>query len=136
MTAFVDTNVLLYAVSRRADEQYKRAQTWKILDGGDLVFSLQVLQEFYAQTTRATRPKRLTEDEALAFLERWRRFPVQETTLALLDRGFELQKRHRFSFWDAMIVAAALAQGCGILWSEDMQHGRIVEGVEIRNPFR
>ena len=66
----------------------------------------------------------------------WRRFPVQETTLELLDLGFEIQARHRFSFRDSMIVAAARAQGCEMLWSEDMDDGRIVEGMRVANPFR
>lgn len=72
----------------------------------------------------------------MGFLEGWRRFPIRETTLDLLDLGFEIQARHRFSFWDSMIVAAARAQGCDILWSEDMDDGRIVDGMRIANPFR
>ena len=68
-------------------------------------------------------------------IDAWRRFPVQETTLALLDRGLEIQRRHKFSFWDSMIVAAARAQGCETLWSEDMDDGRVVEGMRVANPF-
>jgi predicted nucleic acid-binding protein len=95
-----------------------------------------VLQEFYVQAIRATRVDPLTHEEAMEFLEVWRRFPVQETTLVLLDSGFEIRARHRFSFWDSMIVAAAKAQGCDILWTEDMDDGRIVDGMRIANPFR
>ena len=58
------------------------------------------------------------------------------TTLPLLDPGFEIQRRHHFSFWDSMIVAAARAQGCDVLWSEDMDDERIVEGMRVANPFR
>lgn len=136
MTAFLDTNVLLYAVSRMPDDQKKRVRAWELIDGGGLAVSLQVLQEFYVQVTRLTRADRLTHEEAMEFLKTWRRFPVQETTLALLDSGLELQARHRFSFWDSMIVAAARAQGCDVLWTEDMQDGRIVDGMRIANPFR
>ena len=136
MTAFVDTNVLLYAVSTAPDDQQKRARAWQLIDGGGLAVSLQVLQEFYVQATRPTRPDRLTHEEAMAFMASWRRFPVQETTLALLDNGFAIQRRHRFSFWDSMIIAAARAQGCDVLWTEDMDDGRIVEGMRIANPFR
>jgi predicted nucleic acid-binding protein len=136
LTAFLDTNVLLYAVSRAPEDQAKRTHAWELIDAGDLALSVQVLQEFYSQATRPTRAHRLTQNEALQFLESWRRFPVQETTLKLLDLGFELQLRHRFSFWDSMIVAAARAQGCDTLWTEDMDDGRIVNGMRIANPFR
>jgi predicted nucleic acid-binding protein len=136
LTAFVDTNVLLYAVSSAPEEQAKRARAWRLIDGGDLALSVQVLQEFYVQATRPTRPGRLAREQALAFIARWRRFPVQETTLKLLDRAFDIHARHRFSFWDSLILAAVRAQGCGVLLSEDLGHGRIVEGVEVRNPFR
>lgn len=136
MTAFLDTNVLLYAVSRVPEDARKRERAWALIDGGDLALSMQVLQEFYNQATRPTRPDRLTHEETMEFMDKWRRFPVQETTLALLDRGFEIHRRHRFSFWDSMIVAAARAQGCDTLWTEDMDDGRIVERMRVANPFR
>jgi predicted nucleic acid-binding protein len=135
LTVFLDTNVLLYAVSRRPGEQEKRARAWALIDAGGIALSLQVLQEFCAQATRATRPDRMSEQEAAEFVARWRRFPVQETTLALLGLGLEIEARHRFNFWDCMILAAAKAQGCDTVWSEDMQDGRIVEGVRVANPF-
>jgi predicted nucleic acid-binding protein len=136
LTAFLDTNVLLYAVSRVPADAEKRERAWTLIDGGGLALSMQVLQEFYYQATRPTRIDTLTDEEAMAFVGKWRRFPVQETTLALLDLGFELQRRHRFSFWDSMIVAAARAQGCEMLWTEDMDDRRIVDGTRIANPFR
>jgi len=136
LTAFLDTNVLLYAVSRAPDDQAKRERAWELIDAGHIALSVQVLQEFYSQAIRPTRPDRLTRDEAIQFVKTWRRFPVQETTLALLDAGLELQARHRFSFWDSMIIAAARAQGCDVLWTEDMDDGRIVEGMRIANPFQ
>ena len=132
----LDTNVLLYAVSRIPAEEEKRARSRTLIDPGGIALSVQVLQEFYHQATRPTRPGCLTASEAMGFIVTWRRFPVQETTLALLDLGLAIQRRHRFSFWDSMIVAAARAQGCGTLWTEDMDDGRIVEGVRIANPFR
>jgi predicted nucleic acid-binding protein len=128
--------VLIYSISVAPENQAKRSRAQNLLDAGDLALSLQVLQEFYAQATRRTRPDRIAPEDAIALIEDWRRFPVQETTIALLDLGFEILERHRFSFWDSMIVAAALAQGCDILWSEDMDDGRIVNGMRIANPFR
>lgn len=136
MTAFVDTNVLLYAVSRMPGTEAKQARAWALIDGGDIAVSLQVLQEFYVQATRSNRPDRLPEDIAWDFVTRWRRFPVQETTMALLDAGIEMRRRHKFNFWDCMILAAAKAQGCDRVWTEDMDDGRIVDGMRIANPFR
>ena len=136
MRAFLDTNVLLYAISRIPDEGAKRARAWELIDGGKVALSLQVLQEFYYQATRPNARNPLPTEIARGFVDEWRRFPVQETTLALLDSGFEIQTRHRFSFWDSMIVAAAKAQGCDMLWTEDMDDGRIIDGMRIANPFR
>lgn len=136
MTVFFDTNVLLYSISDAADELAKRDRARALIDAGGCALSVQVLQEFYVQATRPSRSAPLARDDALALIKTWRRFPVQETTLALLDLGLEIQSRHRFSHWDSMIVAAARAQGCSVLWSEDMDHGRIIDGMRIANPFR
>lgn len=136
LTAFLDTNVLLYSISDVPEEAAKRERARALIQGGDIALSMQVLQEFYWQATKQSRQWRISPEAAQAMIDAWRRFPVQETTLALLDRGFELQRRHRFSFWDSMILAAAKAQGCDTLWTEDMDDGRIVEGVRVANPFR
>lgn len=135
LTAFLDTNVLLYAIGDVAEEAAKRGRAWALIESGDIALSVQVLQEFYWQATKASRPWAISHEAAQAMIAAWRRFPVQETTLALLDAGFELQARHRFSFWDSMIVAAARAQGCDTVWTEDMDDGRIVEGMRVANPF-
>ena len=136
MTAFLDTNVLLYSISDVPDEQAKRERARALIESGDIALSLQVLQEFYWQATKANRSWALAPETAQGMIQAWRRFPVQETTLDLLDLGFKIQRRHRFGFWDSMIVAAARAQGCELLWSEDMDDGRIVDRMQIANPFR
>ena len=137
MSAFLDTNVLLYAISLDPNEQRKRDRARAIIDGKNLVLSVQVLQEFLTQATRPTRSKPLLLADAMEMIDGWRRrFPIQETTLALLDSGLAIQQRHRFSHWDSMIVAAARAQGCDVLWTEDMDDGQIVDGTRIANPFR
>jgi predicted nucleic acid-binding protein len=118
------------------DELGKAEHAQALIAAGDVALSLQVLQEFYWQATKPNRSWAVSFDTAKELIEGWRRFRIQETTLALLDLGFEIQARHRFSHWDSMIVAAALAQGCDILWSEDMDDGRIVNGMRIANPFK
>jgi len=66
----------------------------------------------------------------------WLRFKVQETRLPVMINALEIKVRYGLSYWDAAIVAAARALGCRELLSEDMSHGREVEGVTISNPFR
>ena len=135
MPAFVDTNVLLYAVSTARDEAAKRAAARAILDRDDLVLSTQVLQEFYVQATRSTKPERLTRESAVALIEAWLRFRVIETTVALVQEALATAARWRISYWDAAIVEAARRGGCPLLLSEDLQPGARFAGVTVRNPF-
>jgi predicted nucleic acid-binding protein len=133
---FVDTNVLLYAVSTAADEAPKTAVARALLDRQDVALSVQVLQEFYVQATRPSRSDRLTHSQAASLLESWLRFAVQETTVALVIAATETADRHRVSYWDAAIIEAARALRCPTVLSEDLSHGRDFDGVRIKNPFR
>ena len=133
---FVDTNILLYAVSTAPAEAARAAVARGLLDADDLALSVQVLQEFYVQATRASRGDRLSHEQAALLVESWLRFPVQETTVPLLRGALEIRRRHRLSYWDAAIVEAARLLECDTLLSEDLAHGRAYEGVEVVNPFR
>jgi predicted nucleic acid-binding protein len=133
---FFDTNVLIYSISIDPAEAEKRRRATELLRRDDGALSIQVLQEFYTQATRPTRPHRLSHELAVDLIRAWTRFPVQEMTLALLERALEIKAAHRFSYWDSAIIAAAQALGCRELYTEDMSHGRQVEGVTIMNPFR
>lgn len=97
--------------------------------------SVQVIQEFYVNATRGGRATALPEETALAFVKLWRQRPVQEMTLAIFDEAVALHRRHGFSYWDSAILAAAKAQGCEVVWTEDLDEGRIVEGMRVANPF-
>ena len=81
---FVDTNVLLYAISRDEAEHGKAAQASELLSSREVALSVQVLQEFYVQATRDSRPDRLDREQAAALMESFRRFPVQETTMPVM----------------------------------------------------
>jgi predicted nucleic acid-binding protein len=133
---FLDTNILLYSISSEPAEASKRARALALLDRDDVRLSVQVLQEFYVQATRASRPDALPHDIAAGLVRAWQRFDTQETTVPLLNAALEIKARYGFSYWDAAIVAAAVAQGCGELYSEDLSDGQRVEGVRIVNPFR
>jgi predicted nucleic acid-binding protein len=133
---FIDTNILLYSISRDPAEVSKRDIAIALLDADDIALSVQVLQEFYVQATRASRPDALSHDIAVGLVRTWLRFTVQEITLPVMIGALEIKTIYRLSYWDAAIVAAARALGCRELLSEDMSHGREVEGVTITNPFR
>jgi predicted nucleic acid-binding protein len=136
MTRFLDTNILLYSISRDPAEAPKRNIAIGLLDTDDVALSVQVLQEFYVQATRATRSDALPHDIAVGLIRTWLRFRIQETTLPVVLGALEIKAAHDLSYWDAAILAAARALGCRELLSEDMSHGREVEGVSIVNPFR
>ena len=135
MAVFVDTNVLLYAVSTASDEADKRVTARAILDRDDLVLSSQVLQEFYVQATRATKADRLPHDSAVNLIESWLRFRVIETTVPLVLQALATAARWRISYWDAAIIEAARRGGCPEVLSEDLQPGMNFAGVRVRNPF-
>ena len=132
---FVDTNVLLYAISRDGDELAKTGVANAILDAGDLGLSVQVLQEFYVQATRPSRQDAISHDQAVGLIESWRRFPVQEMTVAIMDSAFATRLRYGISYWDAAIIEAGRALGCSLILSEDLDPGTDFDGIRIDNPF-
>ena len=132
---FVDTNVLLYAVSEISGEFRKRARAIEILTEADLVVSVQVLQEFYHQATRVTRVGNLTHDRALQFLEPLLLLPIQFITTDVFLDAVNISRRFGVSYWDGAILAAARAAGCEAVYSEDMTHSQDYGGVRVINPF-
>ncbi len=133
---FVDTNVLLYLASKDAKEERKARRARKLLEADDIALSVQVLQEFYVQATRPTRPDPLTHEQASALVEAFLRFPVQEVTVALMKAALATSQRFRISYWDAAIIEAARSLGCRSVLSEDLGHGTNYGGVRVQDPFR
>jgi predicted nucleic acid-binding protein len=132
---FVDTTVLLYAISRDPAEQDKAKQANDILAGRDLALSVQVLQEFYVQATRASRPDPITHQQAVRLIESFRRFPVQDITSAILTAALDTRQRFQLSYWDSAIIEASRAMGCAEVLSEDLGDGQDYAGVRVTNPF-
>lgn len=133
---FVDTNVLIYAVSPSVQEAEKRRRAQELLMEDDLAVSVQVLQEFYWQVTRASRKDALTHSQALMFLESIRDFPVQDVTLEVFRSAVSINRRFGLSYWDSAILAAARACGCDTVYSEDMSDDQDYDGLAVVNPFR
>lgn len=136
MPHFLDTNILLYSISRNPAESPKRDRAIALLDDDAGALSIQVLQEFYVQATRSTRSDALPHELATGLIEAWSRFQIQDMTLPILRAALRIRQAHGFSFWDSAIIAAALALGCQRVYTEDLTHGQVIEGLTIVDPFR
>ncbi len=133
---FVDTNVLLYAVSTDPAERTKASRANDILVSRDLGLSVQVLQEFYVQASRAWREDPLGHERAARLVESFTRFTVLGHGVGLVLAAMATSHRYVISYWDAAIVEAARALGCRTLLTEDLGHGQDFDGVVVENPFR
>ena len=131
---FLDTNVLVYAVSASPDELDKKVRALEIIEECDFGLSAQVLQELYVTVTRKIASP-LSPDAAVELLEELRRFPVVHTDYALVVAGVETSLRHRLSYWDGAIVAAADRLGARTLFTEDLSHGQVYGSIRAVNPF-
>jgi predicted nucleic acid-binding protein len=133
---FVDTNVLLYAVSRDPQERHKAERARGILAEQDLVLSVQVLQEFYVQATRQSRTDRLTDEQAKRLVESFLRFPVADITPEVMLAAIATRHRFQLSYWDAAILEAARSLGCDTVLSEDLSSTQDYGGLRVENPFQ
>lgn len=135
MRSLLDTNILVYADS--ADEPTKQARAIALIQdlrsSAQAVLSTQVLQEFVNVALRKLRLPPPLVRQRLAF---YRRFDVIQNTPDLIAGGLDLHVLHSLSFYDALVVQAAVVSGCQRLLSEDLQDGAVIAGVRIENPFR
>jgi predicted nucleic acid-binding protein len=133
--AFLDTNVLIYAVSSAPEEMSKKDRALELIEQEDFGLSAQVLQEFYVSVTRKI-ANPIAPDPAVELLEQFRQFPMVLTDYPLLVAGVEISLRYGISYWDGAIVAAADVLGASILYSEDLGDGQVYGSVRVVNPFR
>ena len=131
---FVDTNVLVYADDRRDRRKQTLARDLLrlALTSGKGRLSTQVLTEFF---TVATKKLSLAAAAARRRVEVYAALPVFRPTVEDLLAAIDLNRLHEITIWDALIVRAALASGCRVLYTEDLQHGRTFDGLEIVDPF-
>ena len=131
---FLDTNVLIYAHDGRDPRKRVLAQDLilRLLGERRGVLSIQVLQEFFA----AARSKlSMPSETARHHVSTYARFDVVSLSVPDVMAAIDLHRLHNFSIWDALIVRAALNGACTTLHSEDMQDGRAIETLTVRNPF-
>lgn len=132
---FLDTNVLVYAAAGRGAEAQKRSRALELIETKDFGISAQVLQEFYVTVVHKIEVG-LTPSTALEWIEQLESFPCLPVDAGLVKVAAELSQRHRISYWDGAIVAAAEALGATTLFSEDLSHGQLYGSVRVANPFR
>jgi len=135
---FLDTNIFVYSYDRSAKAKRSRAQELieSALQTHRGVISTQVFQEFLnVSTTKFA--KRLTTHDSYRYLDSVLA-PLCEVfpSVALYRSALEVREETRYSFYDSLIVAAALHAGCTTLYSEDLRDGHNVRGLRIRDPFR
>lgn len=137
MPAFVDTNILVYAEDRDAKGKHEIARDLilSLWDDRSGVVSVQVLQELYVTLTRRLK-RPMAPARASALVEEYLTWTVVENTSKLLAEAMALQQETRLSFWDALVVQAALEAGCETLWSEDLNAGQRFGALRVVNPFR
>src|SRR5664279_4449844 len=133
--SFFDTNVLIYTDDRAAPAKQRRALELvaEHRRAGTGVVSLQVLQEYFVTVTRKLHVEAQVARRKVELLAE---FDVAALGLPDILAAIDLHRLHKFSFWDALILRAAKQTGCTVLFSEDMQQAREVDGVRILNPFR
>ncbi len=133
--SFFDTNVLVYADDKAAPAKQRRAigLVAEHRRAGTGVVSLQVLQEYFVTVTR-----KLHVDPRVARrkVELLAEFDVASPEVADMLAAIDLHRLHGFSFWDALVLRAAKQAGCTVLFSEDLQEARQIDGLQVVNPFR
>ncbi|MGW4842495.1 PIN domain-containing protein [Nocardia brasiliensis] len=133
---FIDTNILVYAHDTDAGRNHRIAQTileslWSRKTGA---LSTQVLQEFYNIATRKLTP-RMSQAKARGIVALYSEWCALDMDPLIVVNASFLQETHTVSWWDALIVEAAVQSGAKYLLSEDLQHGRKFADLEVRNPF-
>jgi len=132
--SFLDTNVLIYADDLDSPEKRERALglfETACLDGTGVV-STQVLQEYFVVATRKLGVSASLARRKVELIAR-----LDTVVLGVSDilAATDLHRLHELSFWDALIVRAAQEAGCRVLYSEDLHHGWVLDGLQIVNPF-
>ena len=134
--AFFDTNIFAYAFDRSNPEKKEKARAlisqW--MPSGNMVISTQVLQELFAVLTRKLKPG-LSTSEAEEVLKSLLPLEIKIIDPEMIFQAIQILKEHNISFWDALIISAAVSSRCKVVFTEDLNPGQIIAGVRIENPF-
>jgi predicted nucleic acid-binding protein len=128
--AFLDTNVLVYAVTQ---DDSRSARAEELLAAGGII-SVQILNEFVSVAQRKILMSWSEVTEALDAFRVLCPAPLP-ISVGIHEAALKIAETHGYSIYDALVVSAALEAACTTLYSEDLQDGQVIDGVTIRNPF-
>ena len=134
---FLDTNILVYAYDISSGKKHNTARNivtdlWNSRTGA---LSVQVLQEFFVSITKKI-PNPLDVKTASDIIRDFLLWEIIDNDGELLLAAMDIQARYLYSFWDSLIIAAAVKSGASVLLTEDLKNGQIIEDVMIKNPFK
>ena len=134
---FLDTNIIVYAHDYSSGEKHVTAKEIMgyLWESGEGVISVQILQEFFVCVTKKIL-KPLLIKNARAIIEYLSTWDVVTNDKYITLNAIDLQEKYRFSFWDSLVIQAAIKGGTTILMSEDLPDGQVIEGLKIVNPFK
>ncbi len=134
---FLDTNIFVYTFDAQAPVKAKKSAHLirRAADTGEGIISYQVVQEFFNVALRRFAQPMIAAEAEQYLITILRPLLAVHSSPAIYFAALRIAEKHRTSWYDSLIVAAALEGQCGKLYSEDLQHGRKIEGMRIENPF-
>jgi predicted nucleic acid-binding protein len=132
---FVDTNIVVYALTRGADSRHAKSQEVlrELLSEERSCLSTQVLQETFVTLTKKAG---LSVESVLADIDDLAKWPVFPVDVGAIREAGLLMRTTAISFWDSLLVVSARRMGAEALYTEDLNHGQVIGGVRVVNPFR
>ncbi len=128
---FVDSNVWLYAFMSAEPKKTKKAE--EIISNSNIILSTQIINEMCVNLIKKAGYSESEIQQTIKNIyEYYQVVPIDEETII---EASILRSTHQLSYWDSLVVVSAIASKCTILYSEDMQHNQIVQGIKIVNPF-
>ncbi len=132
--AVLDTNVLLYAIDTRREHARKRTRARELIASVAWGLSTQIAQEFYVNVLKG-KVAAMTPAQASFTLDLWLERECAGMDTATIQQAVRIHQRYQISYWDAAVIASAVELGATTLYSEDLNHGQVYEGVRVENPF-
>lgn len=134
---FLDTNVFVYTFDHTAPAKGKKAAhlIHRAVDTGEGIVSYQVVQEFFNVALRRFSQPMTIADAEQYLITVFRPLLAVHSSPAIYVEALRVLAKHRLAWYDSLIVASALEGQCAVLYTEDLQHGREIEGLRIENPF-
>lgn len=133
---FIDTNIWVYANDHSDSLKQQRAKEIIIqgLYDDNIVISTQVISEFFVTVTKKI-SKKLSIEKAKKEILLLKNIEIAEIDYQSILQAIEMMHRHQLSYWDSLIIVAAQNSRCSVIYSEDMNPGKIMDGLRIQNPF-